>query len=191
VWSIDLRLRPYFSYRSMTEVRKGAYRFDWQYEKSLLSQNKYMNEDCNNISIGRNVVVIIRRNSIIAACLDIANLMERGGTGFQTMLECYKDSDEHLQPVVSIYPGFLNLRLFDRLFDEHMSETIDPVVAEKEKIIYVLKTEGPKTMKELQAYSKYKSRSQFLREIITPLLESNIIFRDGNVRSPRSLIRLK
>ena len=175
----------------MTEVRKGAYRFDWQYEKSLLSQNKYMNEDCNNISIGRNVVVIIRRNSIIAACLDIANLMERGGTGFQTMLECYKDSDEHLQPVVSIYPGFLNLRLFDRLFDEHMSETIDPVVAEKEKIIYVLKTEGPKTMKELQAYSKYKSRSQFLREIITPLLESNIIFRDGNVRSPRSLIRLK
>ena len=107
------------------------------------------------------------------------------------MLECYKDSDEHLQPVVSIYPGFLNLRLFDRLFDEHMSETIDPVVAEKEKIIYVLKTEGPKTMKELQAYSKYKSRSQFLREIITPLLESNIIFRDGNVRSPRSLIRLK
>lgn len=133
----------------------------------------------------------IRRNTIIAACLDIANLMERGGTGFQTMIESYKDSEEHLQPVVSIYPGFLNLRLFDRLYDEHTAETKDPIAEEKDKLISVLKTEGPKTMKELQAYSKYRSRSQFLREVINPLIESNIIFRDGNVRSPRALIKLK
>jgi predicted HTH transcriptional regulator len=32
----------------------------------------------------------IRRNTIIAACLDVANLMERGGTGFQTMIESYE-----------------------------------------------------------------------------------------------------
>ena len=32
----------------------------------------------------------IRRNAIIAAIFDVANLMERGGTGFQTMLQCYK-----------------------------------------------------------------------------------------------------
>ena len=46
----------------MTEVRKGAYRFDWQYEKSLLSQNKYMNEDCNNISINRNVIKVYQND---------------------------------------------------------------------------------------------------------------------------------
>lgn len=39
----------------------------------------------------------IRRNVIIAACLDVANLMERGGTGFQTMIESYQEYDEHLQ----------------------------------------------------------------------------------------------
>ena len=44
----------------------------------------------------------IRRNSIIAACLDVANLMERGGTGFQTMIEAYKKSPEKIQPVISI-----------------------------------------------------------------------------------------
>lgn len=32
----------------------------------------------------------IRRNTIIAACLDVANLMERGGTGFQTSLDACK-----------------------------------------------------------------------------------------------------
>ena len=48
----------------------------------------------------------IRRNAIIAACLDVANLMERGGTGFQTMIESYKFSPDEIQPVVSIYPGF-------------------------------------------------------------------------------------
>ena len=55
----------------------------------------------------------IRRNSIIAACLDAANLMERGGTGFLTMMEAYKAFSEQLQPVISIYPGFLNLKLYD------------------------------------------------------------------------------
>ncbi|MBR1506722.1 MAG: hypothetical protein IJ619_01785 [Eubacterium sp.] len=44
----------------------------------------------------------IRRNSIIVACLVVANLMERGGTGFQTMIESYQDSDDTIQPVVSM-----------------------------------------------------------------------------------------
>ena len=49
----------------------------------------------------------IRRNGIIAAALDVATLMEQGGTGFLTMLDSYKGYSEHLQPVVSIYPGGL------------------------------------------------------------------------------------
>lgn len=64
----------------------------------------------------------IRRNAIIAACLDVANLMERGGTGFQTMIESYKACPDEIQPVVSIYPGFLNLKLFDRLYRDEVIE---------------------------------------------------------------------
>ena len=133
----------------------------------------------------------IRRNTIIAACLDVANLMERGGTGFQTMIESYKDSKDSLQPVVSIYPGFLSLCLYDRLYSEEESVVAETGVTDKEKIVQVLKSDGPKSVKELQSYTKYSSRSQFLTEVINPLIESGVIFRDGKPKSPTALIKLK
>lgn len=133
----------------------------------------------------------IRRNTIIAACLDEANLMERGGTGFQTMIESYKNSEEHLQPVVLIYPGFLDLRLYDRLYEENRIVQNNSMLTDTERIIEILEIEGPKSVKELQAYTKYKSRSQFLAEVINPLIDSNMIYRDGSVKSPTAKIRLK
>lgn len=133
----------------------------------------------------------IRRNSIIAACLDIANLMERGGTGFQTMIESYSDSAEHLQPVVLIYPGFLDLRLFDRLYEESETYILHEDLSEAQAILELLRTEGPKRIKELQAVTNYKSRSQFLSEVINPLIAEGIIYRDGNTKSPTARIKLK
>ena len=133
----------------------------------------------------------IRRNSIIAACLDVANLMERGGTGFQTMIEAYKNSPEELQPVVSIYPGFLNLRLYDRLYQGEIIEINLEGLDDKEKVISLLKMEGPKTVKELQEALNYRSRSFFLNTVINPLMEEGKIYRDGKPKSPTSRIRLK
>ena len=133
----------------------------------------------------------IRRNSIIAACLDVANIMERGGTGFQTMIESYSGCADHLQPVVSIYPGFLNLRLFDRLYEENVREIDNEEKSDTEKVIELLKTEGPKPAKELQSVTHYKSRSRFLTEVINLLIDSNIIYRDGNAKSPTARIKLK
>lgn len=133
----------------------------------------------------------IRRNSIIAACLDLANIMERGGTGFQTMIESYQDSEEHMQPVVSIYPGFLNLCLYDKLYEKHSTKINDTDMSDAERIVELLKTEGPKPVKELQKYTSYKSRSQFLTEIINPLIEADVIYRDGNAKSPKSVIKSK
>jgi len=134
----------------------------------------------------------IRRNTIIAACLDEANLMERGGTGFQTMIESYKDSDEHLQPVVSIYPGFLNLRMYDRLYKESVIEVDEEQFSDpKELIVEIIKKEGPKLVKDLQARTKYNSRSQFLAEVLKPLMDADIIYRDGNLKSPTALIKIK
>lgn len=128
----------------------------------------------------------IRRNSIIAACLDVANLMERGGTGFQTMLESYKDCEADKQPCVMIYPGFLDLRLFDKLFD---NAAVSLELSDSEKVLEFLRS-GPKRIKELQAITKYKSRSRFLEEIINPLLESRKIQRDGNAKSPTAVFQL-
>ena len=129
----------------------------------------------------------IRRNTIIATCLDVANLMERGGTGFQTMLESYKESPLDKQPCVMIYAGFLNLRLFDTLYqgEEAIVEQTDA-----EKIIQLLK-ESPRTIKELQAMTAYKSRSRFLEEVINPMIKAGEIYRDGSPKSPRSLFRLQ
>lgn len=132
----------------------------------------------------------IRRNSIIAACLDVANLMERGGTGFQTMLESYKGYADAIQPVVSIYPGFLNLRLYDRLYKMDASEIDYDGLTDEEKIIAILQMEGPKPVKELQSALQYKSRSQFLKGVLNPLMDSNKIYRDGKAKSPTALIKL-
>lgn len=133
----------------------------------------------------------IRRNSIIAACLDMANLMERGGTGFQTMVESYSGSAEHLQPVVLIYPGFLDLRLFDRFYEEGATYVLREDLSDSQRVLELLRTEGPKHVKELQVITNYKSRSQFLTEILNPLIEDGIVYRDGNVKSPKALIKLK
>ncbi len=133
----------------------------------------------------------IRRNTIISACLDVANLMERGGTGFRTMIESYEDCDEAKQPVVSIYPGFLNLCLRDKLYND-VDQSIDQVnMSDSEKVVELLRLEGPKPVRELQDVTNYKSRSQFLTEVINPLLESGIVVREGNAKSPKSVIRVK
>jgi predicted HTH transcriptional regulator len=133
----------------------------------------------------------IRRNSIIAACLDVANLMERGGTGFQTMIESYKESPDDIQPVVSIYPGFLNLRLFDRLYRDEAVEVDLEGLTDAEKVIAILRMEGPKPVKELQEALAYRSRSQFLKDVLNPMMESEIIYRDGKPKSPTALIKIK
>lgn len=133
----------------------------------------------------------IRRNSIIAACLDVANLMERGGTGFQTMIEAYKNSPEKIQPVISIYPGFLNLRLYDMLYSEEVIELDLEGISNAEKVIAILNMEGPKSVKELQERINYRSRSQFLKDVINPLMESGDIYRDGKPKSPTSRIKIK
>lgn len=135
----------------------------------------------------------IRRNTIIAACLDVANLMERGGTGFQTIVECYKKAPENKQPVVSAYPGFLSLKLYDLLYNEEVKELdVDNITDLKnyeEVIIHLLKS-GPKQINELQGVTPYKSRSTFLSRVINPLIEKNIIKREGNPKSPYSVFIL-
>lgn len=135
----------------------------------------------------------IRRNAIIAACLDVANLMERGGTGFQTIVDCYKDAPENKQPVVSAYPGFLSLKLYDLLFNDTLKEYREEnteTAGDYEKVIINLLKSGPKQTGQLQSATPFKSRSAFLKKVINPLIDKNIIRREGNPRSPYSVFIL-
>ncbi len=135
------------------------------------------------------VIPSVRRNTIIAASLDVANLMERGGTGFQAMIDSYEGCSDDRQPVVMIYPGFLDLRLFDRLYEDVQIETEE--LSDSDKIVELLRKEGPKSVKELQAAAGYKSRSGFLKKVINPLLDKNVIYRDGSTKSPTALMKLR
>ena len=63
-------------------------------------------------------------------------------------------------------------------------------VLDSEKIIKLLK-ESPRSAKELQAVTSYKSRSRFLEEIINPLIKDGTIFREGSQQSPTAVFRLK
>ena len=64
-------------------------------------------------------------------------------------------------------------------------------LTDAEKIIAVLRAKGPKSVKELQHTLAYKSRSQFLKDVINPLLESGVIYRDGKPKSPTALIKIR
>lgn len=97
----------------------------------------------------------------------------------------------HLQPVVLIYSGFLDLRLFDRLYEESEAYTLHEDLSEKQIILELLRKEGPKRIKELQAVTNYKCRNQFLTEVINPLIAEGIIYRNGNKKSPTTRIKLK
>lgn len=112
--------------------------------------------------------------------------MERGGTGFQTIVESYKECEEDKQPRVLIFPGFLDLRLFDILYQSDIElETKD--ISDKENALELLKI-GDKTVKELQAILGYKNRGEFLKSVINPLISEGKIYRDGNPKSPTSKI---
>lgn len=130
----------------------------------------------------------IRRNKVIAACLDVANLMERGGTGFQTIAESYKDCEKEKQPGVLIFPGFLDLRLFDILYESNIDIDVQDI-SDSDKVLELLKF-GGKTVKELQTVLNYRNRGDFLKTVINPLIKEGKIYRDGNVKSPKAIMYL-
>lgn len=137
------------------------------------------------------IIPSVRRNKKIAACLDIASLMERGGTGFQEIVDCYMYAPNSKQPVVSAYPGFLSLKLYDLLYNEEQEEYSDFTVnmGDRETVIQMLRS-GPKAVRELQSFTSFKSRSSFLSNVINPMINEGVIKRQGNLRSPNSKVVL-
>ena len=64
-------------------------------------------------------------------------------------------------------------------------------LTDAEKVIAILRMEGPKSVKNLQDVMDYHSRSKFLKDVINPLIETGYIYRDGKAKSPTALIKIK
>lgn len=137
----------------------------------------------------------IRRNEVIAAAFDVANLMERGGTGFETIIKSYDDAPEDRQPVVLSFPGYMILRIFDLNYQEkekQIESHIDDIQLSKNQrtVINYLQVNSA-TTKELQTICNILSRSYFNKTVIKPLLDANMIERVGDTKSPASYFVLK
>lgn len=59
----------------------------------------------------------------------------------------------------------------------------------EEAIIQLLKN-GPESINQLQSITHYKSRSTFLSKVIKPLIDKDVIKREGNPKSPYSVFVL-
>jgi len=173
--------RDYSIYGTQIDVDIYRDRMEIMSPGSWLLPLPYEKYDTDSISS-------VRRNSIIAAALDIASLMERSGTGIQTIMNSYKDEPSDKQPCLMIYPGFIILRLFDRLCDP--DDNAFQLLSDSDKVISLLE-DGPKYARELQAVTRYTSRSKFLKEVVDPLLEKGVIVREGNIKSPKSIFKLQ
>lgn len=135
----------------------------------------------------------IRRNQMISAIFSVANLMERGGTGFETIVSSYRDADKEKQPVVMSYPGFLIVRLYDLLYsgEEVVRDELTEMKTDIKSLVLRRLSKGPATISELQELSSYKSRYYFTIKVIRPLMDSGLIEKIGNTYSPKSYYQLK
>lgn len=61
-------------------------------------------------------------------------------------------------------------------------------LTDAERIIAILSTEGPKSVKELQEALNYNNRGHFLKNVLNPMLEEGVVYRDGKPKSPYAQI---
>ncbi len=136
----------------------------------------------------------IRRNKTIAACFDLANLMERSGSGFKTIYDSYENAAEDKKPVVLSYPGFLIIRLFDLFWVKQkeavIHDALTPIDKEKQRVINLLEKENL-GIKVILNDSTFKSRRYFIEHVIDPLIVDGTIERVGNIKSKNAFFRLK
>ena len=85
----------------------------------------------------------------------------------------------------------MNLKLFDTLYKRYDGNENDKNADKKEKLLYILEDSGSMRINDLQYELDYTNRTRFLNDIINPLIEEGEIYRDGNKKSPNSVIRIK
>ena len=138
----------------------------------------------------------IRRNEIIAACFDVANLMECAGSGFKTMFEPYSAHPENPQPKVLSYEGFFILRLPDLLYEDRKGDAIqkddlnlDFELSELQSKAITLLEKSSRGLgaKEMQEQLRVNNRVWLIKAVVSPLLEKNIIVRLGKAKSKNAV----
>lgn len=131
-----------------------------------------LNNDPSSYSL--NSIPSIRRNSVVADCYEIIGLMEKSGSGFKKINECYLNYDNKKPELISNNDYFL-ITLFDLLYNENNDNYIYLDNNDIFNIILDYCYDEAKTRIEIQNHINMKSRSYFSTKYLKPLLENNLL----------------
>ncbi len=125
-----------------------------------------------------------RRNEVICGILELCDLMEASGSGFEKIVECYKDYSKEYQPQVYSDPAQFIITLYDTTYDmkknneeeiefEFKSPRSGNRIYDRKILAFCL--EEPKSRMEIQEYLGLKNRKSFVSSILNPLLDLELL----------------
>lgn len=118
-----------------------------------------------------NSIPSVRRNKIICNCFSLIGLMEKSGSGLKKIYEIYTDLNAKL-PTLYNTRDFFTITLFDLLNTETAIDK--PLGAYDTKILDFC--DGiARSREEIQKYINYSSKSNFIKYILKPLVESGLL----------------
>ena len=91
-----------------------------------------------------------------------------------------------------LYPDMIDIRLYALSPENAAVEEKIPSRGSRSPraLVLSLLKNGPKGTRELQAAAQYSDRNRFLKDVINPLISEGVIVREGNIKSPKSVLRL-
>lgn len=127
-----------------------------------------------------------RRNEIICKILELCNLMESSGTGFDKIVYEYEKYDEKFAPSIYSDPAQFIITLKDLTYKEKNIKKIlipnsfefkSPKSGNREFDRKILEfcLDSPKSRQEIQNYLELTDRKNFIYGILNPLLDAELI----------------
>ena len=127
-----------------------------------------------------------RRNEVICGILELCDLMERSGSGFEKIAACYEGYPMDRQPKAYSDPAQFVVTLFDLTFEGGKIENPEPEVSfsfrsprsgnrEYDRKILEYCLDSAKSRNEIQEYLELSDRKSFVTAILNPLLDSELL----------------
>ena len=129
-----------------------------------------------------------RRNEVVCAIFEICDLMEKSGSGFEKIADCYAGFDGRFAPSVYSDPAQFSITLRDLTYESESSDAN----AEKADIHFEFKPprsgnreydrrilefcmESPKSRQEIQDFLELYDRKNFIYSILNPLVDAELL----------------
>ena len=135
-------------------------------------------------------IISKRRNNIICGVLILCNVMEAAGTGFDKILEEYKDVDLKHKPYIFSTSDHFTLVLPDLTYekgieDDSCTSYIFPPIEKESKYdkrILVYCFSNARTTKEIATYLNISDSSYLRNTIIDNLVKQGLLIKSDNIK---------